>query len=86
MSDHADLEAVINDAWERRSEISPETRGDVRDAVEDALTALDRGEARVAEPAAGGNTTEWRVNEWLKKAVLLSFRLNANTIMDGGPG
>lgn len=73
------LIAAIEDAWENRAEI---THGsDVRHAVSDALALLDSGEARVAEPDGSGN---WRVNQWLKKAVLLSFRLNDNRVMDGG--
>jgi 2,3,4,5-tetrahydropyridine-2-carboxylate N-succinyltransferase len=64
-----------------------ETQGDVRDAVEKALTLLDRGEARVAEKTPGGvGPGAWKVNPWLKKAVLLSFRLNDNRIVAGGPG
>lgn len=73
------LIAAIEDAWENRAEITPGS--DVRHAVSDALALLDSGEARVAEPDGSGN---WRVNQWLKKAVLLSFRLNDNRVMDGG--
>ena len=67
------LETAIGAAWEARDGINPETKGETRDAVESALAMLDSGEARVAEKIAIGN---WRVNQWLKKAVLLSFRLN----------
>ena len=75
-----DLAATIDAAWEDRSEISTATTGAVRDAVEAALALLDSGEARVAEPSGDG----WTVNQWLKKAVLLSFRLNDNEVIDGG--
>ena len=78
-----DIEKVITDAWERRAEISPaDAQGDVGQAVERAIGLLDRGEARVAEPVAVG---EWTVNEWLKKAVLLSFRLRDNAVIEAGP-
>ncbi len=76
------LAAIIDDAWEARSAITTETGGEIRDAVEAAIDALDSGEARVAEKSNG----EWRVNQWLKKAVLLSFRLNPMTAIAGGPG
>jgi 2,3,4,5-tetrahydropyridine-2-carboxylate N-succinyltransferase len=79
---HADLAQTIDAAWEARAEISASTRGAVREAVEEALNLLDSGRARVAERVA---PTEWTVNQWLKKAVLLSFRLNDNTMMPGGP-
>ena len=72
---HADLAKTIDDAFEKRNDISPSTKGPVRDAVETALDLLDRGKARVAE--RGGNGA-WTVNQWLKKAVLLSFRLSDN--------
>ncbi len=71
--------AQIDEAWENRAEITPGS--EVRHAVDDALSMLDRGEARVAEPDGDGG---WRVNQWLKKAVLLSFRLNENIVMDSG--
>ena len=77
----ADLAAVIDDAWERRDEFDGDTRGEVRDAVEAALAALDAGEARVAEKIGG----EWIVHQWLKKAVLLSFVLNDMAAVAGGP-
>ena len=78
-----DIETTITDAWERRAEISPaDAQGDVGHAVEHAIGLLDRGEARVAEPVAVG---EWTVNEWLKKAVLLSFRLRDNAVIEAGP-
>ncbi len=75
------IERVIEDAFEHRAELRPDSGApELRDAVEDALTRLDRGEARVAEKIDG----EWRVNQWLKKAVLLSFRLNDNQVIRGG--
>lgn len=75
-----DLPATIDAAWEDRANIGTGTTGAVRDAVEAALELLDSGQARVAEPGADG----WTVNQWLKKAVLLSFRLNDNAVVDGG--
>ena len=79
----AQLENTINAAWEARAEISAATRGEVRDAVNSALELLDTGKARVAEKAADGS---WTVNQWLKKAVLLSFRLNDNGVIQGPGG
>jgi 2,3,4,5-tetrahydropyridine-2-carboxylate N-succinyltransferase len=75
------LQPVIDQAWEDRSAIGPETRGEVRQAVDAALAALDSGEARIAEKSG----SEWVVNQWLKKAVLLSFRLNPMEMISGGP-
>jgi 2,3,4,5-tetrahydropyridine-2,6-dicarboxylate N-succinyltransferase len=75
------LQATIDAAWDARDSISAATTGDVRDAVNEALNMLDDGSARVAEPFGDA----WQVNQWLKKAVLLSFRLNDNRIM-AGPG
>ncbi|QQM29371.1 2,3,4,5-tetrahydropyridine-2,6-dicarboxylate N-succinyltransferase [Martelella lutilitoris] len=83
MTDHASLEKTIETAFENRAEISVSTRGEVREAVEDALNLLDSGEARVAERQEHG---AWKVNQWLKKAVLLSFRLNDMEVVKGGPG
>ncbi len=80
---HADLEAEIEAAWEARDGVSSGTTGAVRDAVETALSAMDRGDLRVAERGEDGS---WHVNQWAKKAVLLSFRLNDMTPIDGGPG
>ncbi|SEC80995.1 2,3,4,5-tetrahydropyridine-2,6-dicarboxylate N-succinyltransferase [Rhizobiales bacterium GAS188] len=80
---HAELAAVIDEAFEKRADIAPSTRGKVREAVESAIGLLDDGKARVAEPKADGS---WQVNQWLKKAVLLSFRLNDMEIIPGGPG
>src|SRR3954452_22779540 len=77
------LESTINSAFDARDGISTSTKGEVREAVESALELLDKGEARVAEREATG---KWKVNQWLKKAVLLSFRLNDMSAIPGGPG
>ena len=77
-----DLAQTIDAAWEDRANVSPATTGAVREAVEEAMRLLDDGKARVAEKTAGG---EWQVHQWLKKAVLLSFRLNDMGIIKGGP-
>ncbi|WP_375450110.1 2,3,4,5-tetrahydropyridine-2,6-dicarboxylate N-succinyltransferase [uncultured Devosia sp.] len=79
---HNDLANTIDAAFEARAEINAGTGGAVREAVEQALALLDSGQARVAEKIEG----QWQVNQWLKKAVLLSFRLNDNQMIDGGPG
>jgi 2,3,4,5-tetrahydropyridine-2-carboxylate N-succinyltransferase len=79
---HDQLKTTIEAAWEARDGISFGTKGEVRDAVELALNLLDKGEARVAEKVNG----TWTVNQWLKKAVLLSFRLNDMEMISGGPG
>jgi 2,3,4,5-tetrahydropyridine-2-carboxylate N-succinyltransferase len=76
------IESVIEAGWESRDGVSPATTGELRAAVDEALAGLDDGRYRVAEPAADG----WQVNQWLKKAVLLSFRLNDNALIAGGPG
>jgi 2,3,4,5-tetrahydropyridine-2-carboxylate N-succinyltransferase len=76
------LESIVDAAWEKRDGIGPGTGGEVRAAVESALDLLDQGKARVAEKQGG----EWIVHQWLKKAVLLSFRLNDMTTIDGAPG
>ena len=81
--DRASLEKTIEEAFDNRDQITTGTRGEAREAVETALELLDRGKARVAERAADGT---WTVNQWLKKAVLLSFRLNPMEIIKGGPG
>ncbi len=78
----AALISAIEAGWDARAELSPETRGEVTDAVDAALAGLDSGAFRVAER---GDDGAWTVNQWLKKAVLLSFRLNANTLMGEGP-
>ena len=74
------LQTIIDAAWDDRANLGLDTKGEVRDDVESALAMLDAGTARVAEPIADG----WQVNQWLKKAVLLSFRLNDNVVIDGG--
>ncbi len=79
----SDLAATIDAAFEARDGVGPSTTGAVREAVDASLGLLDRGEARVAERAADGT---WHVNQWLKKAVLLSFRLNDMAPISGGPG
>lgn len=76
------LESAVDAAWDNREEISPATRGEVRDAVGSAMNGLDSGALRVAEKRGG----DWHVNQWLKKAVLLSFRLNDMTPIPGGAG
>jgi 2,3,4,5-tetrahydropyridine-2,6-dicarboxylate N-succinyltransferase len=81
-----ELQQVIERAWDERETLGPETRGDVRDSVEEAILLLDRGAARVAEKGAAEAGGGWIVNQWLKKAVLLSFRLNAMMPISGGPG
>jgi 2,3,4,5-tetrahydropyridine-2,6-dicarboxylate N-succinyltransferase len=80
---HEDLRTTIEEAFENRASVSTATTGPVREAVEAALELLDSGKARVAEKQADGS---WAVNQWLKKAVLLSFRLNDNRLIEGGPG
>ncbi len=77
------IEAIIDSGWDDRATVTPGTHGELRDAVEAALAGLDDGALRVAEPDGNGG---WKVNQWLKKAVLLSFRLSPNGLIDGGPG
>jgi len=77
-----ELQRVIDAAWEERDSLGAATRGAVRDAVEEAIRLLDGGAARVAQKGEGG----WTVNQWLKTAVLLSFRLNPMEAISGGPG
>ena len=79
----ASLETTINGAFDARETVTTATKGEVREAVDHALDLLDKGEARVAARAADG---KWIVNQWLKKAVLLSFRLNDMSVIPGGPG
>ncbi|MEL6236191.1 MAG: 2,3,4,5-tetrahydropyridine-2,6-dicarboxylate N-succinyltransferase, partial [Pseudomonadota bacterium] len=80
---HAQLEPAIETAWEARETLNAATKGEARDAVEATLGALDSGALRVAERGADGT---WTVNQWAKKAVLLSFRLNDMEMIPGGPG
>ena len=78
----SDLARTVDDAWENRDSLNPNTKGAVREAVETALNDLDAGRRRVAEKHNG----EWIIHQWLKKAVLLSFRLNGMKLVEGGPG
>jgi len=80
------IQSIIEQAWEERDKVSLKTKGPVRKAVDRALAMLDAGEARVAEKIAGANDVQWVTNQWLKKAVLLSFRLNDMELIGGGPG
>src|SRR3954453_934422 len=80
-----DLSATVDAAWEGRESISPATKGAWRDAVEAALDGLDDGSLRAAEPPATPGGSGWQVHQWLKKAVLLSFRLNDMYEIPGGP-
>jgi 2,3,4,5-tetrahydropyridine-2-carboxylate N-succinyltransferase len=82
MMDTGALERAIDEAWERREALSPSTKGEMRDAVDAALDALDQGRVRVAEKRSG----EWIVHQWLKKSVLLSFRLSDNRLLDAANG
>src|SRR5215210_6714767 len=78
---HEHLKSFIESAYEHAADITPKSRGVVRDAVEETLDLLDKGEVRVAEKQDGA----WVVHQWLKKAILLSFRLNDPRKIDGGP-
>ena len=80
-SQFADLENTIEIAFDNRDHVNIETQGEIREAVDESLKLLDSGKRRVAERHENGN---WNVNQWLKKAVLLSFRLNDMEIMEGG--
>jgi 2,3,4,5-tetrahydropyridine-2-carboxylate N-succinyltransferase len=80
--DDSALQAAILDAWEKRESLDSGTRGAPREAVEEALEAMDSGRLRVADKSSGA----WQVNQWLKQAVLLSFRLNDMAPIEGGPG
>ena len=79
---NAQLEAAIESAWDARDTISPATTGELRDAIEDTLAALDSGKLRVAERQENG---DWHVNQWAKKAVLLGFRIKDMEQHEGGP-
>ncbi len=83
MSDIAQLQTIVESAFEARDTVGPSTGGEVRAAVDAALNLLDSGTLRVAERGGDG---AWRVNQWLKKAVLLSFRLSDMSMVPGGPG
>ncbi|MBW9074475.1 2,3,4,5-tetrahydropyridine-2,6-dicarboxylate N-succinyltransferase [Agrobacterium deltaense] len=83
LTDLTSLETIIETAFDNRDGVKVSTKGEVRDAVDTSLQLLDSGKARVAEKQADGT---WKVNQWLKKAVLLSFRLNDMEIVTGGPG
>ena len=83
ISDLGSLETIIESAFDNRDSVNISTKGEIRDAVETSLNLLDAGQVRVAERQADG---KWTVNQWLKKAVLLSFRLNDMDIVTGGPG
>ena len=78
----SDLKHTIDSAWEDKANVNASTTGPIREAVETALAMLDSGKVRVAEKTGG----EWHVHDWLKKAVLLSFRLNDMAVIKGGPG
>ncbi|MGL4242990.1 MAG: 2,3,4,5-tetrahydropyridine-2,6-dicarboxylate N-succinyltransferase, partial [Beijerinckiaceae bacterium] len=76
------LAAIIDKAWDNRADVSSATKGEVRDAVNEALALLDAGKMRVAEKVPGTTGKDsWVVHQWLKKAVLLSFRLNDNSVI-----
>ena len=77
-----ELAKIIDAAWEDRAGLSPDTKGEKREAVEAAIMALDSGDLRVSSKDGNG---DWQTHQWLKKAVLLGFRLHANKIMSGGP-
>ena len=85
MSTTDPLQPIINAAWENRADLSPNTGGERREAIEAAIMGLDDGSYRVAEPVDGAMGGEWVVHQWLKKAVLLGFRIEANAVMPGGP-
>jgi 2,3,4,5-tetrahydropyridine-2-carboxylate N-succinyltransferase len=86
MSDQR-LQATIEQAFEDRATVTSQTKGEIREAVDKALAMLDAGELRVAEKKPGASGADsWSVNQWLKKAVLLSFRLNDSVPIPGGPG
>lgn len=81
--DRDQLQTIIDTAFDARADVTPDTKGETRDAVEETLSLLDSGALRVAEKGEDG---DWTVNQWAKKAVLLSFRLNDMTTIEGGPG
>mgnify|MGYP000276331458 CR=1 FL=1 len=79
---NSQLEQAIEAAWEARDTLSSATTGEMREAIEETLNALDGGTLRVAEKQASG---DWHVNQWAKKAVLLGFRIQDMAIQEGGP-
>ena len=83
MTDHAQLEQIIETAFDNRDSVNAQTQGEVRDAVNEALNGLDEGTFKVATRGGDG---QWTVHQWLKKAVLLSFRLNDMELVSGAPG
>lgn len=78
--ENSKLQSVIEQEWENRDKLSPDTKGEIRDVVEQALELLDKGQERIAEK----KNSDWHVNEWLKKAILLYFRLSRMQMMSGG--
>lgn len=78
----SDLKTTIENAFEQRDDITPQTKGEIREAVEDTFDLLGSGKLRVAEKESDGN---WRINQWIKKALLLSFRLNEMKLIPGAP-
>ena len=76
--DTTGLEKIVNAAWDDRASLSPSTKGETRDAVETAIMGLDDGSLRVASKSGNG---DWTVHEWLKKAVLLGFRLSPHPVL-----
>jgi 2,3,4,5-tetrahydropyridine-2-carboxylate N-succinyltransferase len=79
------LDKLIDSAWEKRSELSPANADSkLRAAIEECIAGLDAGDLRVAEPTDSGSGSDWVVNEWLKKAVLLYFRIHENQVVDAG--
>ena len=80
--DFEKIKLIIERAFDNNEDVNPNTTGEVKEAINSALNYLDKGELRVAEPI--GNS-QWKVNQWLKKAVLLSFRLNDMDSIPGGP-
>lgn len=79
------LKTIIEAAWEDRAALSPDTQGERRDAIEAGIMGLDNGTFRVAQKSGDAENEQWVVHQWLKKAVLLGFRLEANVVMPGGP-
>ena len=76
------IKSIIDRVFDNNEDVNPSTSGEVRDSIETALDCLDKGELRVAEPLGSSN---WQVNQWLKKAVLLSFKINDMDVISGGP-